>query len=84
MGRPYPVSDRGAGNRNPDQPRPGLRRDGAMKNRDGNDTGNEANQAGEQNKSPIVLGSKTAKNAKHAVDPIGNTVDEIFDQLPSR
>ncbi|WP_246738793.1 hypothetical protein [Bradyrhizobium sp. CCBAU 051011] len=79
MRRPYPIADRRACNRNPDQPRPGLRRNGAMKNRDGNNACNEANQAGEQNEPPIMIGSKTAENTKHIVDPIGNTVDETSD-----
>lgn len=50
-----------------------------MKNRDGNNACNEANQAGEQNEPPIMIGSKTAENTKHIVDPIGNTVDETSD-----
>ena len=40
-----------------------------MKNMDGDDACDEANEAGEENKSPVVFDSKAAKNAEHVIRP---------------
>jgi hypothetical protein len=40
-----------------------------MKDVDRGNACNEANQTGEQYQPPIMLGGKTGKYAKHAIDP---------------
>ncbi|MGY4255600.1 hypothetical protein ACVI1L_002668 [Bradyrhizobium sp. USDA 4516] len=52
---PDAVADGGSRDRNPDQPGPRLRCNCAMKNIDGHNTGNEADQSGEQNEPPVML-----------------------------
>ena len=40
-----------------------------MKDMDGDDACNEADEAGEENKSPVVFDRKAAKNAEHVIRP---------------
>jgi hypothetical protein len=67
MRRPNPVSDRSAGNRDPDQARPFLRRDGAMKNVDGNDACGKTDQPGQYNKPPVMLAGQAGKDTEHLI-----------------
>jgi hypothetical protein len=67
MRRPDSVSNGGAGNCDPDQARPCLRRDSTMKDIEGNNARNETNQSREQDKAPIVFTGKTGKNSEHEI-----------------
>ncbi|MHC2864890.1 hypothetical protein ACVIYH_005968 [Bradyrhizobium diazoefficiens] len=77
---PDSVADGGAGNRNPDQPRPGPRGDRTMKDADRNDTCNEAYQAGKQDETPIVLGREAGKNAEHPI-ALPSSISSMVDRL---
>src|SRR5439155_25325618 len=77
---PNPVGDGGAGDRNPDQPRPSSRRDRAMKDADGYNTCNEANQTSEHDKPPIMVFRETGKNAEHRNRSLVNALEHRSDR----
>jgi hypothetical protein len=69
MRRPDAVSDRGPGDRDPDQARAALRRDRATEDMDGNNARNETYHASEQHEPPVVILCQAGKDAEHTIDP---------------
>ncbi len=65
MRRPDAAPGGGAGEREPGASRPAAGGDGAMKEADGNEAGQKADEAGKHDQAPIVLTAETAQNAEH-------------------